>query len=125
MSIAGPATHLEQERMEHTLPFVIGMELDMTHIVRKCDLSPVTGFVMFLGSVAAHDEIKQIHKIIRVQSHRFLIRSDCFSRLSGMMIEKSEGEMTAIIQRIFPDKLLPHFLCFGKLPPEHEHVRER
>ena len=51
MSIVDPATHLEQERMEHTLPFVIGMEPDMTHIVRKCDLSPVTGFVMFLGSV--------------------------------------------------------------------------
>src|ERR1019366_414479 len=93
--------------------------------IRKRDPRPVSAFLSFSGSVTAQHKIPQAHEIIRLQTDRFLIRSDRFGILAGTVIEKSERKMTAPILRVFPDEFSCSFLRFGKLAPMHVYHRER
>src|ERR1035441_3969851 len=125
MSSLGSAAQEEQDRMLHTPVVIIGMELEMTLEIWKGDPRPVAAFLSFSGSVAVIHKIKQAHEIIRLQTDRFLKRSDRFGILAGIGIEKSEREMTHVILRVFPDEFSCSFLRFGKLTPVHVYLRER
>ena len=101
------------------------MELEIALELGKCHLGPVSAFLPLAGSVAVIYKIEQTSTTIRLQTDRFLKRSNRFGILAGIHIKKSERELTVWILRVFPDVFSCGFLRFGKLTSVHVDLRER